>query len=122
MNVQIVSIQAALHGAPSILWHGTVERDELAALMTQPPRMTHEAINEALFRYFNRVDDEDSERLHQIGFELPSLSVGDLIHWGSVTYRVAGSGFEKITDSSEYVMALTAYALRSSDPEEEETG
>ena len=51
--------------------------------------------------------------LEDIGYTMPSLSVGDLIHWDHVTYRVAGSGFEKLTESSDYAMALTAYTLKT---------
>jgi hypothetical protein len=118
MNVQIVSIQAAIHGRPSILWHGEVELPEQAHPINDG--ITEQEVNEFLFRYFNRVDEEDGDRLAEIGFELPSLSVGDLIHWASTTWRVAGMGFEKITGSDEYVMALTAYTLRTASEEGEQ--
>jgi hypothetical protein len=114
MQVQIVSIQAALHGRPSIVWLGDVSAEDLGL---DPVALTHEAaegtVNEQLFRFFNRVDEPDVDRLEALGFDLPSLSVGDLLHWGSKTWRVAGAGFEQITDSAEYVMALTAYTLKT---------
>lgn len=116
MNVQIVSAQAILHGRFSILWHGDVGREDLGlegdAFKWLAFREEHpERVNELLFRYFNRVDEADGDRLRDADFELPSLSVGDLIHWGSKTWRVAGSGFELLTGSSEYAMALTALTL-----------
>lgn len=119
MNVQIVSIQAALHGRPSIIWIGDVKPSDLNI---DPAALTHEAmqteamqvtVNEALFRYFNRVDEGDNDRLHDIGYDLPSLSVGDLLHWGGKTHRVAGIGFDQVTDSSDYALALTRYTLLS---------
>jgi len=112
MQVQIVSIQAALHGRPSIVWIGDVTQEDLAEAIRRDP-LDEGEVNEALFRFFNRVDDPDVDRLAEVGFELPSLSVGDLLHWGSKTFRVAGSGFEQITDSAEYAMALTAYTLKT---------
>ena len=108
MNVQIVSIQAVIHGRPSILWHGDVELPEGAHLRPRE-EWSDEAINEYLFRYFNRVDEEDGDRLKDADFELPSMSVGDLLHWGSKTWRVSGTGFELLTGSDEYVVALAMY-------------
>lgn len=109
MRVTIVSIMAALAGADEIAWSGDVDLDELD---DNPPPADWE-INTALFRFFNRVDDEDGPRLAEIGYRLPSLSVGDLIHRERETYRVAGLGFERITGSEDYVTALALYALRS---------
>lgn len=112
MRVEIVSIQAAIHGRPSILWTGDVSPEDLAAV--HPARDESEgAVNEGLFRFFNRVDDGDEERLERIDYRLPSLSVGDLLHWESKTWRVAGVGFDAITGSDEYVMALAAYTVQS---------
>jgi hypothetical protein len=105
MKVEIVSIQAAIHGRPSIIWTGNVP-----GVVTTD---TAEHVNDLLFRFFNRVDVEDEERLEQLGYRLPSLSVGDLLHWGAKTWRVAGSGFEPITGSDEYVTALALYTLES---------
>jgi hypothetical protein len=34
---------------------------------------------EDIFRFFNRVDDADCERLEASGYTLPSLSVGDVV-------------------------------------------
>jgi hypothetical protein len=117
MQLQIVSIQAALHGRPSIVWIGDVDAADLVNLsghgLATDGQIEPERMNNALFRFFNRVDEEDGDRLEAIGYRLPSLSVGDLLHWGSKTWRVAGSGFEQITDSAEYVMALTAYTLKT---------
>lgn len=125
MNLQIVSIQAALRGGPPIVWIGDVEHSELMTLngqLDEPiERGTMDSItNAAIFRFFNRVDEADSDRLAEIGFNLPSLSVGDLISWGARTWRVSGAGFECITDSADYVMALTAYTLRTMNPDDDD--
>lgn len=123
MKVQIVSIQAALTGRESIVWTGDVEHSKLVMFMPQEFRaqaVTSGAgsvpvviVNAAIFRIFTRVDERDIKRLERIGYELPSLSVGDLIHWNETTWRVAGAGFEKITGSEEYTTALALYALKS---------
>jgi hypothetical protein len=112
LTVQIVSAQAILHGRATILWHGDVELPEGEGLRPRE-EWPDEAICEYLFRYFNRVEEEDSDRLNDADFRLPSLSVGDLIHWGKKTWRVDGSGFELLTGSDDYAGALAAYALRS---------
>jgi hypothetical protein len=44
-------------------WEGTVATDDL----------------EEIFRFFNRVEEGDGERLAEIGFDLPSMSSGDVV-------------------------------------------
>lgn len=118
MQVQIVSIHAALtEGRPSILWVGEITEKDLSEVAGHPVDLDPASVNEALFRYFNRVDEADNDRLEDIGYTLPSLSVGDLVHWGGLTYRIAGVGFDQITNSSEYAMALTRYTLLTMDPD-----
>lgn len=51
---------------------------------------------ERVFRLFNRVTDEDAERLHQLGYKLPSLSVGDIVTMKGANYLVMSVGFQKI--------------------------
>lgn len=115
MQVQVISINAALFGGyPSIVWQGDIEPEDLG--LTEPPPLEGHPpgeVNEGLFRFFNRVQEEDVERLRDLSFELPSLSVGDLVHWSERTFRVAGTGFEQITGSDDYQAALAVYALRS---------
>ena len=114
MYVEITSIQAAIVGRPSIQWTGTIEPSDLVRLgMSQGQATTDDAVNSALFRFFNRVDEADTDRLHDIGYELPSLSVGDLLTWGSKTWRVAGMGFDAITGSDEFVASLALYTAAS---------
>lgn len=105
MRVEIVSIMAALAGRDSIVWTGDVE--------IAFPEFAASSVNAHLFRYFNRVDDEDAARLEAIGYRLPSLSVGDLVHWNGKTWRVAGLGFDLVTGDNDYVTALALYALKS---------
>lgn len=68
------------------LWCGTVpfERADFDS---------DDALNEALFRTFNRVDSADCRRLEDWGYRLPSLSVEDLVSWGGKTFQVARVGF-----------------------------
>jgi hypothetical protein len=90
MKVTVVSMMAAAHGSDEIVWVGEVPEGYSG----------HEAeTNERLFRYFNRVDGDDERRLAEIGYRLPSLSVGDYLHWQGVTWRVEGSGFSRHTGS-----------------------
>lgn len=62
-----------------------------------PAGSTPEEKCERVFRDFNRVTEEDCERLDRIGYDLPSLSVNDTITFvdGS-TYRVLPIGFERV--------------------------
>lgn len=53
---------------------------------------------EDAFRYFNRVDDADCERLERIGYCLPSLSVGDIVTVDGNPHVVASVGFKPIND------------------------
>jgi hypothetical protein len=56
---------------------------------------------EEIFRFFNRVDKPDSDRLAGLGYELPSMSVGDIITIdGMLQYRVDPVGFTRV---SQYV-------------------
>lgn len=60
---------------------------------------------ERIFRLFNRVTEEDVERLAAQGYELPSLSVGDQVTLSDPSastysvraYQVAGTGFDRIS-------------------------
>jgi hypothetical protein len=64
------------------------------------PQMTLEEI----FRFFNRVEDADVERLKGIGFDLPSLSSGDIVTVDGTQWRVAAVGFEEIHKPVEFEM------------------
>lgn len=68
-------------------WTGDVPDDLLPA----------DGVNEALFRLFNRDDEDDVERLEAWGYRLPSLSVDDTVTWAGRTFRVAGIGFEEVS-------------------------
>lgn len=49
---------------------------------------------ERIFRQFNRVDDSDCARLLKLGYNLPSLSVGDIVTITDVRWRCASLGWE----------------------------
>lgn len=55
---------------------------------------------ESIFRLFNRVDRGDAERLERMGYNLPSLSVGDVVEIGDRRWEVAGMGFEELESRS----------------------
>jgi hypothetical protein len=61
-------------------------------------------ILEETFRRFNRVSQEDVDYLDAIGYELPSLSVGDM-----VTVRTAREGL------LTYIVCPAGYALLKRD-------
>ena len=52
---------------------------------------------EHIFRFFNRVEDGDHERMLEVGYDLPSLSVGDEVElFGNGRWRVAALGWELV--------------------------
>lgn len=53
---------------------------------------------EDIFRLFNRVDEEDSVRLMEMDYRLPSLSVGDVVSYDGTCKIVADHGFEDIAE------------------------
>ena len=57
---------------------------------------------EAIFRFFNRVDAADAERLRAIGYQLPSLSVGDIISYTGTNriLIVCPTGFGDIDEAA----------------------
>lgn len=100
MQVEIFSFMAAAVGGREVTWRGTVFFDQIGCNESS----SEQEILNGLWRFFNRVDGEDAEILDKIGYELPSLSVGDFITWDGNTYRVAGRGFDKITGNIGAVM------------------
>lgn len=51
---------------------------------------------EGAFRYFNRVDEVDGIRLERIGYDLPSMSVGDIVTLDGRSYRCESMGFTEL--------------------------
>ena len=52
---------------------------------------------EQIFRWFNRVDESDAERLSRYGYDLPSLSAGDFVGVDGVFYLCASIGWVPVT-------------------------
>lgn len=71
---------------------------------------------EACFSYFNRVAKSDVDRLEEIGFELPSLSVGDVLEIDGRRFEVRPVGFHEITDPAPGI-ARVAEALAAAPAE-----
>lgn len=105
LTVEIVSILAAGAGAPlGMSWRGEVPLSLLG--LTDPDRVDTDAVNDRLWVIFNRTDPAATDAL---GYRLPSLSVGDLLAWGGVTYRVAApTGFEVLKPKQILSAALGA--------------
>lgn len=96
MKVTVFSMMAAAFQDDESPFDSPVWQGELDAMDPE------EAI-----RFFNRVDDSDGHRLEDIGYRLPSLSVGDIIVLGRDTYRVMSAGFTAITSPRDYVVPLS---------------
>jgi hypothetical protein len=76
-------------------WAGRVE---IAFPPSESNVTTPEAVNERIFDLFNVKDEEDIEFLKSIGYDLPSLSVGDVVTWGDRSWRVATVGFKDVNE------------------------
>ncbi len=74
-------------------WTGDVELD---LPIGDASETTAGQVNEALFVFFNRVDDVDHERLEACGYRLPSLSVGDRLTWSGRVFEVMPVGFVEV--------------------------
>lgn len=97
MQVTIWSRMAALAGRHEQVWTGDVPSTVMSGLDTEAPlEQRVDAVNERLFRLFNRVDLPDAERLDDWGYRLPSLSVGDVVTHHGNAYEVAGIGFQPL--------------------------
>lgn len=103
MNIEIFSMMAALVGNDCMMWRGNVSDKQLGlgpVIVTGGEKADAE-INERIFRFFNRVDSLDEEKLEAVGYRLPSLSVGDIVTWGGKAFRVEGHGFSCITRNGD---------------------
>jgi hypothetical protein len=110
MHVKVTSNMARLareagdERFPTHEWEGEVpietnSKGEPIVAQTEWPytkRADFVQVNEILFRFFNRVDEGDGERLEQLGYRLPSLSVGDVVAWGGRRYLVEVVGFVEV--------------------------
>lgn len=95
IDLTIISFFAAASGNNEPTWRGNVNI-ELPDDLPRNERVAY--INEQIFRMFNRVDDEDAVMLETVGYDLPSLSVGDMIIWGGKGYEVASIGFRDLIE------------------------
>jgi hypothetical protein len=59
------------------------------------------AVLEYVFRQFNAVDDGDRERMLAVGYDLPSLSVGDVVTFADGTrWQCEPLGWELLEDGA----------------------
>jgi hypothetical protein len=87
-HVKIISRWADAEEGPTT-WEGEI------------PLPTDRSRLEAIFRFFNRVEDADADRLATIGYRLPSLSVADKIVLDGRTYEVDAVGFTEVPGDDE---------------------
>jgi hypothetical protein len=74
-------------------WHGGLWNGEIP----DAPEGTEAAL-EYVFRFFNRLDGADEERLRAIGYGLPSLSAGDIVTLGEDRWRCLATGWEQLPE------------------------
>jgi hypothetical protein len=87
---------------PTTIWEGEVDLAPFATTVSYSTGETRELpLPEAAFRFFNRVEEADVKRLEEIGYDLPSLSVGDFVEIDGRTWEVAPVGFEEMTAGRE---------------------
>lgn len=110
IDLTIISMMAAAAGFNNCYWRGNCEvggiygvtdsEIEWGKKNTAIDRET----NSAIFRMFNRVDEEDVAFLEKIGYDLPSLSVGDLIVYEGKAFRVMVNGFKTVKEQAYTTM------------------
>ena len=88
IDLTIISMMAAAAGRNNCYWRGFCE----------VVGDTNAEVNEHIFRMFNRVDEEDTVYLEEIGYDLPSLSVGDVIVYGGNAFIVKTTGFTEVKE------------------------
>src|SRR5688572_26158718 len=98
VKVRIVSLFALANSeGDGFAWEGSVDEAVLRELSPVTDLDNPLGKAQALYRYFNRVNQDDTERLESVGYRYPSLSVGDLLCWweGETVrcYTVASIGF-----------------------------
>jgi hypothetical protein len=63
------------------------------------PTARTETMLEYAFRWFNRVDEGDHERMAAVGYDLPSLSAGDVVTLDGERWLCAPTGWERLSVS-----------------------
>lgn len=71
-------------------WHG----EEWSGEVEVPDTHRRDQL-EFLFRYFNRVEGDDDARLADIGYGLPSLSMGDVVTIDGERWTCAALGWKR---------------------------
>lgn len=83
-KITVWSALAAVH----IAEHGTVKYDSAEWSGNVNVRMPDDA-----WRFFNRIDKADNQRLTELGYRLPSMSIGDLLTLDGTTHLCLPLGF-----------------------------
>jgi hypothetical protein len=89
IDLTIISMMAAAAGRNNCYWRGDCEINA---------DKQHREVNNEIFRMFNRVDEEDVAYLEKIGYDLPSLSIGDVIVYEEKAYIVKTTGFKEVKE------------------------
>lgn len=93
MELTVISMLAAHSGQHNPVWHGNIDVPDNIK--------TNDEVNEYIFEVFNRLTAEDTAWLEQVGYHMPSLSVGDFIIHNERCWQVARFGFNT---SSDYML------------------
>lgn len=76
-------------------WEGEIPDGPTIEGVDAPYDVDAHAKLEYVFRFFNRVDDGDHERMAAVGYYLPSLSMDDVVTLDGERWRCAALGWEK---------------------------
>jgi hypothetical protein len=74
-------------------WEGEIPTDTFGTDVAQADSPTR---LEYVFRWFNRVDEGDHQRMASVGYLLPSLSVGDRVTLDANVWAIKPVGFEPV--------------------------
>jgi hypothetical protein len=111
IDLTIISMMAVAAGHNNCYWRGDCEIGELYGGIMESEiewgkknTAIDRETNSAIFRMFNRVDEEDVAFLEKIGYDLPSLSVGDLIVYEGKAFKVMVNGFKTVKEQAYTTM------------------
>lgn len=85
------------HWADNQEWRDQRAKDGLSTDPTWTGEVNTTDLDE-IWRLFNRVSTEDNKRLRDMGYTLPSLSMGDVITINGEHHALGAIGFGPMTD------------------------
>lgn len=91
------NIEQKLDPARNEVWQGLVPDAELGGTM------------EGVFRFFNRVEEGDADRLERLGYDLPSLSTDDIVTADGKSWKVEPVGFSEVKNHVGFTQVKREY-------------